>query len=51
MSYHFTPMKRLKPKGLKMPSVGKELEQQKPSYTAGGSVNSYSHVGEKFNSF
>lgn len=51
MSYHFTPMRRLKPKRPKMPSAGKELEQRKPSYTAGGSVNRYSHVREKFNSF
>lgn len=37
-----------KMKGLIILSVGEDLEELEPSYTAGGNVNWYGHFGKQF---
>lgn len=51
MRYHSTSTRKLKPKRLKMPNAGKDVEPLESSHTVGGCVNHYRHVGIQRNHF
>ena len=51
MSYNYTPLEQSKGRILTTPSAGGIVEQQEPSFIAGGKGKWFSHFGRQFGGF
>ena len=49
--YHYKPIRMAKFKTLTTPNAGKDMEQQEPSFIAGGDAMWYSHFRRQFGGF